>query len=62
MTEQDKRAAFNRVKGEILAFIEEMRKACPEAAKYLEEHMVYDEHALTMTYTGDDRLKMTRMG
>ena len=55
------REAFNRVKREIASTIEEMRKANPEAAKYLEAHLVIDEQAMTFKYTGDGRLQMTRM-
>ena len=60
MTEQDKRASFNRVKAELVACIKMIQEQAPEAAKYLEEHMVIDEKAMTFMYTGDDRIKMTR--
>jgi hypothetical protein len=61
MTEQDKRASFNRVKAELVAFIKMIQEQSPEAAKYLEEHMVIDEKSMTFMYTGDDRIKMTRV-
>lgn len=52
---------FNRIKREILSTVEAMRKANPEAAEYLEAHLVFDDQAMTFLYTGDDRLKMTRV-
>ena len=55
------REAYNRIKREVLSTIEEMRKACPEAAEYLEAHLVFDEKEMTFMYTGDDRLTMTRV-
>jgi hypothetical protein len=61
MAVSDERAQFNRVKQEILASIESMRKVLPEAAEYLEKHLVIDEEAMTITYTGDDRLKLKRI-
>lgn len=54
--------AFHSIKREILATIEEMRRARPEAAEYLESHLVMDEQACTFTYTGDDRLQLRRVG
>ena len=62
MAESDERAQFNQVKREMLAAIESMRKALPEAAEYFEQHLVIDEEAMTFTYTGDDRLKLERIG
>ena len=52
MAETDERALFNRVKQEILASVESIRKASPEAAEYLEKHLVMDEEAMTFEYTG----------
>jgi len=49
------------VKQEILASIESTRKVLPEAAEYLEKHLVIDEEAMTFTYTGDDRLKLKKI-
>jgi hypothetical protein len=62
MAEPDERAAFNRVRQEILSTIESMREVSPEAAEYLEKHLVIDEEAMTFKYTGDDRLKLERIG
>ena len=62
MAEPDERAQFNQVKQEILSSIESMRKVLPEAAEYLEKHLVIDEEAMTFKYTGDDRLKLNRIG
>ena len=61
-TKKQEREAFHRVKRELLAYIELMRRACPEAAEYLESHLVMDEQACTFMYTGDDRLRMERVG
>ena len=47
MAEPDERAKFNQVRQEILLFIESMQKASPEAAEYLETHLVMDEEAMT---------------
>ena len=52
------RAVFNDIKRQISLLIEEVRQEAPEAAAYLEEHMVMDEKALTFCYTGDDRFAM----
>jgi hypothetical protein len=61
MAVSDERAQFNRVKQEMLAGIESIRKVMPEAAEYFEQHLVIDEEAMTFTYTGDDRLKLKRI-
>ena len=61
MAESDERAQFNQVKREMLAAIESMRKALPEAAEYFEQHLVIDEEAMTFKYTGDDRLKLKKI-
>jgi len=53
--EQD---SFRRVKRELLAFIESIRKENPEAAEYLKSHLVVDKEARTFMYTGDDRLQL----
>ena len=62
MAEPNERATFNRMRQEILSCIESMRKASPEAAEYLEKHLVMDEDAMTFKYTGDDRIKLRRIG
>ena len=62
MAKSDERASFNRVRQEILSCIESMRKASPEAAEYLEKHLVMDEEAMTFEYPGDDRIKLERIG
>ena len=61
MAVSDERTEFNRVKQEMLAAVETMRKAMPEAAEYFEQHLVIDEEAMTFKYTGDDRLKLTKV-
>ncbi|MCX6930584.1 MAG: hypothetical protein NT154_46365 [Verrucomicrobia bacterium] len=62
MAQPDERETFNRVKQEIPSSIESMRKASPEAAEYLAIHLVIDEEAMTFKYTGDDRIKLERIG
>jgi hypothetical protein len=57
----EERETFNRMKREILSLIEAMREAIPEAAEYLETHLVIDEKEMTFMYTGDDRFKVTRI-
>jgi|NGEPerStandDraft_6_1074524.scaffolds.fasta_scaffold669856_1 hypothetical protein len=57
----DERTKFNQVKRDLLASIESMRKAMPEAAEYFEQHLVIDEEAMTFKYTGDDRLKLKKI-
>jgi hypothetical protein len=49
---------YLKIKAEILAAVEEIRAAMPEAAEYLEQHLVFDDEKETFMYTGDDRLKM----
>jgi hypothetical protein len=61
MAVSDERAQFNQVKRDMLASIESMRKVMPKAAEYFEQHLVIDEEAMTFKYTGDDRLKLTRI-
>ena len=39
MAESDERAQFSQVKREMLAGIESIRKAMPEAAEYFEQHL-----------------------
>ena len=49
---------FRKIKAEILATVELIRAARPEAAEYLEQHLVFDDEKETFMYTGDDRSKM----
>ena len=58
MAEPNERARFNRVRQELLPFMESMRKA----AEYLAKPLVMDEGAMTFKYTGDDRIKLNRIG
>jgi len=48
---------YRKIKAEILAAVEEIRAATPEAAAYLEKHLVFDDEKETFMYTGDDRIK-----
>ena len=61
-TKEQEREAFERVKADILATVESMRRVNPAAAEYLEQHLVIDEVAMTFKYTGDGRLKLERIG
>jgi hypothetical protein len=49
---------YRKIKAEILATVESIRAAMPEAAAYLEEHLVFDDDQETFMYTGDDRIKL----
>ena len=51
---------YRKIKAEILATVESIRAAMPEAAEYLEQHLVFDDEKETFMYTGDDRIKMRR--
>jgi hypothetical protein len=53
---------YRTIKAEILATVESIRAAMPEAAEYLEKHLVFDDEKETFTYTGDDRLKLLPPG
>jgi hypothetical protein len=44
---------YRTVKAEILGAVEAIRAARPEAAEYLEEHLVFDDEKETFAYTGD---------
>ena len=48
------------MKAEILAAVDSIRAAMPEAAEYLEKHLVFDDKEETFMYTGDDRIKLRR--
>ena len=61
-TMEQERKTFERVKAELLAGIESMLRVNPAAAEYFEQHLVIDEKAMTFKYTGDDRLKLQRVG
>jgi hypothetical protein len=52
------RPEYRKIKAEILATVELIRAAEPEAAAYLEKHLVFDDEKETFMYTGDDRIKM----
>ena len=49
---------YRKIKAEILAAVESIRAARPEAAEYLEKHLVFDDEKETFMYTGDDRIMM----
>jgi hypothetical protein len=51
---------YSKIKTEILAAVESIRAAMPEAAEYLEQHLVLDDEKETFMCTGDDRLKLRR--
>jgi hypothetical protein len=53
---------YKRVKADIRAFVESLRAKMPDAAEYLEQHLVFDDEKETVCYTGDDRLKLERLG
>jgi hypothetical protein len=49
---------YRKMKAEVLATVESIRAAMPEAADYLEKHLVFDDEKETFAYTGDERLKL----
>ena len=49
---------YRKIKADILATVELIRVAEPEAAAYLEKHLVLDDEKEAFMYTGDDRVKM----
>lgn len=53
--------AYRRVKSDLLAAVDHIRAAMPAAADYLEKHLSFDDEKETVCYTGDDRLKLTRL-
>ena len=53
------REAYESIKSDIKHLIESVRAKMPQAAEYMEKHMVMDDEKMTFMYTGDDRLKMT---
>ena len=61
-TMEQERETFERVRSDLLAGIEAMRRANPGAAEYFEQHLVIDETAMTFKYSGDGRLKLERVG
>ncbi len=52
---------YRKIKAEILAAVEAIRAVMPEAAEYLEQHLVFDDEKETFMYTSDDRLKLRRL-
>lgn len=52
---------YQLVKSQITEAVETIRAKMPEAGKYLEEHIVYDDEALTFRYTGDDRFQLKQI-
>ncbi len=49
---------YQQMKADMLAFVESVRAEMPQAAEYLEKHLVFDDEKETVCYTGDDRLKL----
>jgi hypothetical protein len=54
----NEREAYESIKSDIRSFIEEVRVKLPEAAQYLDRHIVMDDKKMTFAYTGDDQVKL----
>ncbi len=54
----NERETYEFIKRDIRHTIETIRGKTPEAAEYLERHLVMDDEKMTFAYTGDDRLKL----
>jgi hypothetical protein len=54
----NERETYESIKRDIKKAIESMRAKSPEAAEYLEKHIVMDDANMTFAYTGDDRIKL----
>jgi hypothetical protein len=68
MQDQDKnhlpmneRETFESVKRDIKHAIQTMRAKMPEAAEYLEKHIVMDDQKMTFAYTGDGRIRLEQL-
>ena len=51
-------AAYQQIKKDILHFLQTLRLTDPEAADYLQKHLVFDDKKQTFQYTGDGRVKL----
>ena len=49
---------YQQMKADILTFLETLRAAQPEAAQYLEKHLIFDDEKETFQYTGDHRFQL----
>jgi hypothetical protein len=49
---------YSKIKAEILAAMESIRAAMPEATQYLQQHLVFDDEKETFMYIGDDRIRL----
>jgi hypothetical protein len=54
----NERQAYESVKHDIKEAIESIRAQLPEAAEYLEKHLVMDDEQMTFAYTGDNRIRL----
>jgi hypothetical protein len=50
----NEREIYERIKGDIKHFIESVRAKMPEAAEYLDKHIVMDDEKMTFSYAGDE--------
>ncbi len=45
----------------LIKAIESIRAKSPEAAEYLDKHIVIDEAKMTFAYMGDDRINLEKL-
>ncbi len=57
----NERQTYESMKRDIKKAIESMRAKSPEAAAYLEQHIVMDDQKMTFAYTGDNRISLEKI-
>jgi hypothetical protein len=60
-TNMNERETYESIKHDIKHLIESMRAKSPEAAEYLDKHIVMDDAKKTFAYTGDGRIKLEQL-
>jgi len=55
------RATYESIKRDIKKAIESICAQSPEAAEYLDKHVVTDDRKMTFAYTGDNRISLEQM-
>lgn len=59
--QMNERETYESVKRDIKKAIESIRAKSPEAAEYLDKHIVMDEAKMTFAYTGDNRISLEQL-
>ena len=57
----NERETYESVKRDIKKAIESIRAQSPEAAEYLDKHLVMDDEKMTFAYTGDNRISLEQL-